>query len=97
MVSLCCTNQEILRFFVRGLPFGRPSWFLQGPASFSNLVTSLSNFGWTRLVMAVRGCCTWLVADIVTILSCLCYNLNGQKLSNNTLSTQLPNLLSNFT
>ena len=30
--------------------------------------------------IAVRGCCTWLVADIVTILSCLCYNLNGQKL-----------------
>ena len=24
-------------FFVRGLPFGRPSWFLQGQASFSNL------------------------------------------------------------
>ena len=24
-------------------------------------------------------------ADIVTILSCLCYNLNGQKLSSNTL------------
>ena len=33
MVSLCCTNQESLRFFVRGLPFRRPSWFLQGPAS----------------------------------------------------------------
>ena len=25
MVYLCCTNQEILRYFVRGLPFGRPS------------------------------------------------------------------------
>ena len=49
--------------------------------------------------MAVRECCTWLVhvADIVTILSCRCYNLNGQKLSSNTLSTQLPNVLSNFT
>ena len=46
--------------------------------------------------MAVRGCCAWLVADIVTILSCLCYNLNGQKLSSNTLSTQLPNVLSNL-
>ena len=34
--------------------------------------------------MAVRGCCTWLVADIITNLSCLCYNLNGQKLSSNT-------------
>ena len=37
MVSLCCTNQEILRFFVCGLSFGHPSWFLQGLASFSNL------------------------------------------------------------
>ena len=47
--------------------------------------------------MAVPGCCTWLVADIVTILSYLCYNLNGQRLSSNTLSTQLPNVLGNFT
>ena len=40
--------------------------------------------------MAVLGCCTWLVADIVTgtILSCLCYNLNGKKLSSNTLIFQ---------
>ena len=34
MVSLCYTNQVFFRFFVRGLPFGRPSWVLQGPASF---------------------------------------------------------------
>ena len=49
--------------------------------------------------MDARGCCTWLVhlADIVTILSCLCYNLNGKKLSSNTLSTQLADVLSNFT
>ena len=46
--------------------------------------------------MAVRGCCTWLVADIIMILSCLCYNLNGQTLSSNPLSTQLPNALSNL-
>ena len=47
--------------------------------------------------MTVRGCCTWQVADIVTVLSCLCYNLNGRKLSGNTLSTQAPNVLSNLT
>ena len=51
MVSLCCTNQEILRFFVRGLSFGRPSWFLQGPALFSNLADFmvelwLDSFSW---------------------------------------------------
>ena len=48
MVSLCCTNQEILRFFVRGLPFGRPSSFLQGPASFSNLADLMIDFGRKR-------------------------------------------------
>ena len=37
-----------------------------------------------------------LVADIAKILSCLCYNLNRQKLSSNTLSAQLPNALSSF-
>ena len=30
--------------FVRGLPFGRPSWFLQGPASFSNLADLMVDF-----------------------------------------------------
>ena len=38
MVSLYYTNQEIWRFFVCGLPFGSPFWFLLWPASFSNLV-----------------------------------------------------------
>ena len=50
-----------------------------------------------RLIfIAVHGCCTWLAADIVTILSCLCYNLNGQKLLSNTLSTQSPNVPNNL-
>ena len=31
-------------FFVRGLPFGRPSWFLQGPASYSNLADLMVEF-----------------------------------------------------
>ena len=31
-------------FFVRGLPFGHPSWFLQGPASFSNLADLMVKF-----------------------------------------------------
>ena len=31
-------------FFVCGLPFGRPSWFLQGPASFSNLADLMVEF-----------------------------------------------------
>ena len=85
-------------FFVRGLPFGRPSWFLQGQTSFSNLADLTHGRILVGLVfMVVPGCCTWLVADIVTILSYLCYNLNGQRLSSNTLSTQLPNVLGNFT
>ena len=96
MVSLCCINQEILRFFVRGLPFGRPSWFSQRPASFSNLVDLmvdfwLDSFSWLSVAVVLGS-----VADNVEILFCLCYNLNGQKLSSNTLSTQLPNVLSNF-
>ena len=88
-------------FFVRGLPFGHPSWFLRGPASFSNLGADLmvefwsDSFSW--LSVAVVHYLARLVADIVMILSCVCYNLNGQKLSSNTLSTQLPNVLSNFT
>ena len=31
-------------FFVRELPFGLPSWFLQGPASFSNLADFMVQF-----------------------------------------------------
>ena len=83
---------KYFELFVRGLPIGRPYWFLPGSASFSNLADPVF-----LVFMAVRGCCTWLVADIFTILSCLCFNLNGQKLSSNTLSTHLPNVLSNFT
>ena len=54
-----------------------------------------------RILVGIVFICPWLlylaiVADIVTILSCLCYNLNVQKLSSNTLSTQLPNVLSNL-
>ena len=46
---------EILRFFVRGLPFGRPSWFLQGPASFLNLADLWSNsFSWMLQLVADR-------------------------------------------
>ena len=77
MVSLCFT----------GLPFGRPSWLLQGLASFSNLADLMVEFGSDSFVAVVLG---RRVADIVTILSCLCYNFNGQQLSSNTLSTQLP-------
>ena len=36
--------------FVRGLPIGRPYWFLQGPASFSNLADLVG-----LVFMAVRG------------------------------------------
>ena len=96
-MSLCCTNQDMMRFFVCGLAYGRPSWFLQEPASFSNLADLMVEFWSDSFSWLSRGCCTRLVADIVTILSCFCYSLNGQKLSSNTLSIQLPNyILSNF-
>ena len=105
MVSLCCTYQDILSFcswtaiWTPLLVFaGAGLVFESGRPRFRIWPTSWSNFGRTRF----HGC-PWLlylarlVADIVTILSCLYYNLNGQKLSSNTLSTQLPNVLSNFT
>ena len=64
-----------------------PLGFCRGWPRFRIWPTSWSNFGRTRfhgcpwlLYLASRG----LVADIVTILSCLCYSLNGQKLSSNT-------------
>ena len=62
MVSLCCTSQEILRFFVRGLPFGRPSWFFQGPVSFSylaelELVFVAVVLGWGWLVFCQSPTC----------------------------------------
>ena len=75
-----------------------PLLVFAGPASFSNLADLMiefwsDSFSW---LFVAAWCCTWLVADIATILSCLCYNLNGQKLSSNTFSTQLPHVLSNF-
>ena len=76
-----------------------PLGFCRGRPRFRIWPTSWSNFGRTHF----HGC-LWLlylastpVADIAKILSCLYYNLNGQKLLSNTLSTQLPNVLSNFT
>ena len=66
-----------------------PLGFCRGGARFRIWPTS-----WPNIAL---GCCIWLVADIFTILSCLCYNLNGQKLSSNTLSIQLPNTLRNIT
>ena len=33
-----------LEFFVHGLPFGCPSWFLQGPALFLNLADLMVEF-----------------------------------------------------
>ena len=52
MVSLHCTNQEILRFFITGLPFGYPSWFSPGCASFSNLAVNLVEFTFVAVVLA---------------------------------------------
>ena len=44
--------------FVRGLQFGRPSWFLQGPASFSNLADLMvefrsDSFSWLSVAVAL--------------------------------------------
>ena len=58
---------RIFEIFCSWTAIWTPLLVLQGPASFSNL----ADLG-LILVMAVHGCCTWLVADIATILSCLC-------------------------
>ena len=152
MVSLCCTNQEILRFSIRGLPFGRPIWFLQWSASFSNPADLMVDFGRTCFRSCCTCACTWLVADssrsislkkneywvfcknvmakwILAIIFPHCLTMTaanqvsvdkcqesyrvitncilslfnnttwirmGKTLSSNTLSTQLPNVLSSF-
>ena len=74
-----------------------PPGFCRSRPRFRIWPTLWSNFWSDSFSWLSRGCCTRLVADIVTILSCFCYSLNGQKLSSNTLSIQLPNyILSNF-
>ena len=45
-------------YFVHGLPFGHPSWFLQGPASFSNLADLmiefwLDSFSWLSVAVVL--------------------------------------------
>ena len=45
-------------FFICGLPFGYPSWFLQGPASFSNLANLmvkfwLDSFSWLSVAVVL--------------------------------------------
>ena len=75
-------------FFVRAI--WTPLLVFEGPVPFFKSGRPHGRILVGLVFMAVLGCCTWLVADIVTgtILSCLFYNLNGQKLSSNTLIFQ---------